>query len=99
MDSPNNKNIIGCKWVFKIKRNVDGEVDRFKARLVAQGYSQEAGVDFNEVFAPVARYNYIRSVLAISNQLNLDVHQMDVKSAFLNGRGRDLHETARWLYR
>ena len=72
--------------MFKIKRGADGTIDRFKARLVAQGYSQQPGVDYNEVFAPVARYNSIQSVLAIANQLDLEVHQMDVKSAYLNGK-------------
>lgn len=85
VDLPDDKNLVGSKWVFKIKQNVDGEIDRFKARLVAQGYSQEPGIDFNEIYAPVARYNSIRSVLAIANQLDLHIHQMDVKSAFLNG--------------
>ena len=86
VDLPEGKNLVGCKWVYKTKRNSFGEIDRYKARLVAQGYSQEYGVDFNEVFAPVARYKSIRSLLAVSNQLNLDVHQMDVVSAFLNGK-------------
>ena len=85
VDLPKGKNVVGCKWVFKVKRNADGDVSRYKARLVAQGYSQEAGQDYEEVFAPVARYSSIRSVLAIANQLDLEVHQMDVKTAFLNG--------------
>ncbi len=85
VDLPDGANLVGCRWVFKTKRKADGTVDRYKARLVAQGYSQEEGVDFDEVFAPVAKYKSIRTVLAIANQLNLDVHQMDVKSAFLNG--------------
>ena len=68
-----------------MKRKADGTADRYKARLVAQGYSQEAGQDYDDTFAPVARYNSIRSVLAIANQLNLEVHQMNVKTAFLNG--------------
>ena len=89
VDLPDGANLVGCKWVFKTKRKADGEIDKFKSRLVAQGYSQEEGVDFDEVFAPVAKYKSIRTVLAIANQLNLDVHQMDVKTAFLNG---DLNE-------
>ena len=80
-----DKNVITCKWVFKVKRNADGTVDRYKARLVAQGYSQEEGMDYDHTFAPVARYSSIRSLLAIANQLNLEVHQMDVKAAYLNG--------------
>ena len=85
VELPEGKNVVGCKWVFKVKRNADGSVSRYKARLVAQGYSQEAGLDYDEVFAPVARYSSIRSVLAIANKLDLEVHQMDVKTAFLNG--------------
>ena len=79
------KNIVGCKWIFKVKQNVDGSVDRCKAGLVAQGFSQQAEEDYDDIFAPVARYSSIRSVLAIANELNLNVHQMDVKTAFLNG--------------
>ena len=82
---PEGKNIVGCKWVFKIKRNADGTVSRYKARLVAQEYSQEPGEDYDEVIVPVARYNSIRTVLTIATQLDLEVHQMDIKTAFLNG--------------
>ena len=86
VDLPEGKNLVGCKWVYKTKRNAFGEIDRFKARLVAQGFSQQHGVDFDEVFAPVARYKSIRSLLAVANQLDMEVHQMDVVSAFLNGK-------------
>ena len=85
VDLPKGKNLVGSKWVYKTKRKANGDVDRYKARLVAQGYSQVAGIDYDEVFAPVARYTSIRSVVAIANQLDLDMHQMDVKCAFLNG--------------
>ena len=84
VDLPKGKNVVGCKWVFKVKRNADGDASRYKAPLVAQGYSQEAGQDDEEVFAPIAKYSPIRSVLAIANQLDLEVHQMDVRTAFLN---------------
>lgn len=85
VDPPNDKNIVGCKWVFKHKRDENGDIQRFKARLVAQGYSQKPGIDYDEVFAPVARYNSIRSILAIVNEFDLELHQMDVKTAFLHG--------------
>ena len=85
VDLPEDKKVIGCKWVFKLKRDANGEITRYKARLVAQGYSQEAGIDYDEVFAPVTKYDSIRSILAIANQLDLEVHQMDVKTAFLHG--------------
>ena len=71
--------------MFKIKRNADGSIERYKARLVAKGYSQEEGTDYEETYSPVARYTSIRSVLAIANQLDLELHQMDVQTAFLNG--------------
>ena len=82
---PEGKNVVGSRWVFKEKRGANGEINRHKARLVAQGYSQKQGIDFDDTFAPVAKYNSIRTVLAVANELNLNVHQMDVKTAFLNG--------------
>ena len=82
---PKEKNVIICKWVFKVKHKANGSVDRYKARLVAQGYSQEEGEDYDDTFVPVARYSSIRSILAVANQLNLEVHQRDVKTAYLNG--------------
>ena len=85
VDPPKGKDIIGLKWVYKTKYNEDGSIQKHKARLVAKGYSQQPGVDFNETFAPIARIETIRLVLAIAAQLELYVYQMDVKSAFLNG--------------
>ena len=82
---PNGKETIGLKWIFKIKYNEDGSVQKYKARLVAKGYSQLPGVDFTETFAPVARMETIRTVLALAAQMELNVFQLDVKSAFLNG--------------
>ena len=85
VELPEGKNVTGRKWVFKLKHDENGEITHYKARLVAQGFTQEAGVDYDEVFAPVAKYDSIRSVLPIANQLDLEVHQMDVKTAFLQG--------------
>ena len=82
---PTGKTALGCKWVFKNKDDPDGGISRYKARLVAQGCSQKYGVDYQDVFAPVVKYNSIRTVLAIANEFNMEVHQMDVKSAYLNG--------------
>ena len=70
---------------MKIKRNGYGSKDRFKARFVAQGYSQVRGVDYEVVFSPVARYTSVRSLLALANAQDLEIHQMNVKTAFLNG--------------
>jgi len=80
-----HKNIIGTKWAFRNKLNEQGEVVRNKARLVAQGYSQQESIDYTETFAPVARLEAIR--LLLSNEVNhgITLYQMDVKSAFLNG--------------
>ena len=83
---PEGRKPVGCRWVFEAKRNADGSIERYKARLVAKGYSQEEGIDYEETYSPVARYTSIRSVLAIANQLDLELHQMDVQTAFLNGR-------------
>ncbi|KAK1627611.1 hypothetical protein QYE76_001926 [Lolium multiflorum] len=79
------RNVIGTKWVFKNKQDEHGMVIRNKARLVAQGYSQVEGVDFGETFAPVARLESIRILLAFASHHGFKLQQMDVKSAFLNG--------------
>lgn len=68
----------GVKWVYKTKLNEKGEVDKFKARLVAKGYAQQQGVDYNEVFAPVARWDTIRMILALAAQEDWLVYQFDV---------------------
>lgn len=82
---PEDKSIIGTKWVFRNKMNEQGVVVRNKARLVAQGYNQEEGIDYDETFAPVARLESIRLLLAFACYNNIKLFQMDVKSAFLNG--------------
>ncbi|CAN1272233.1 Retrovirus-related Pol polyprotein from transposon TNT 1-94 [Linum perenne] len=82
---PPQKTIIGTKWVFRNKTNDKGEVTRNKARLVAQGYNQEEGIDYDETFAPVARMEAIRLLCAFASQAKFRLYQMDVKSAFLNG--------------
>ena len=82
---PLNKNIVSCKWIFTIKTDVQGNPQRYKARLVARGFNQTYPADYTETFAPVARISTFRLLLAIANQFNLLVHHMDVKTAFLNG--------------
>ena len=77
--------MIGTKWVFKNKLNEEGEVVRNKARLVAQGYHQREGVDYEETFAPIARLEAIRILLAYAAHKDIKLYQKDVKSAFLNG--------------
>ncbi|GJV63631.1 putative ribonuclease H-like domain-containing protein [Tanacetum coccineum] len=85
VDLPNGKRAIGTKWVFRNKKDERGIVVRNKARLVAQGYTQEEGIDYDEVFAPVARIEAIRLFLAYASFMGFIVYQMDVKSAFLYG--------------
>ena len=84
VDLPNYKNLVGVKWVYKTKVNEKGEIDRFKPRLVAKGFSQQPGIDFGETFSPVARQSTVREVLATIAQIKWKVYQMDVKSTFLN---------------
>ena len=85
VDLPSGRVAIKGKWVFKIKYNADGEAIKAKARYVAKGYTQILGIDFQEVFAPVARYESIRVLLAHAASEDWEIHQMDVKTAFLNG--------------
>ena len=73
------------KWVLERKIKADGSVERYKARLVAQGFSQKAGQDYDETFCPVIRFESIRSIIAMAAQNGMLLHQMDVTSAFLNG--------------
>jgi hypothetical protein len=76
---------IGCKWVYKSKRDESGAVKRYKARLVAQGFSQREGIDFGVTFAPVVRLDTLRIILALACHLDLHIYQLDIKTAYLNG--------------
>jgi hypothetical protein len=82
---PEGFNVIGTKWIFKYKSDEKGIVTRNKARLVAQGYTQVEGLDFDETFAPVARLDAVRLLLGVACILKFKLFQMDVKSVFLNG--------------
>ena len=82
---PTDQKVIGCRWLYKIKQGADGSISRLKSRLVAQGYSQTEGIDYDEVFAPVARSATIRTLLSFANTNDLEIHQLDVKTAFLHG--------------
>ncbi|GAU47154.1 hypothetical protein TSUD_287370 [Trifolium subterraneum] len=84
-DLPNGSKKIGVKWIYKTKYNESGKVEKYKARLVAKGYSQQHGIDYNEVFAQVAGWDTIRTVLALSASKGWNVYQLDMKSAFLHG--------------
>nr|KYP48064.1 Retrovirus-related Pol polyprotein from transposon TNT 1-94 [Cajanus cajan] len=87
---PPNRNAIGCKWVFRIKENFDGSVNKYKAILVAKGFLQQPGFDFNETFSPVIKPVTIRLILTLAISNHWDIHQLDVNNAFLNG---SLNET------
>ncbi|KAG8485839.1 hypothetical protein CXB51_019238 [Gossypium anomalum] len=82
---PINRKVIGVKWVYRAKQNADGSLNKLKARLVVKGFSQKYGLDYLETFAPVARLDTIRLLVALAAQMEWKIHQLDVKSAFLNG--------------
>ena len=75
----------GCKWVYKIKTQADGSVERYKAWLVAKGFTQEYGIDYEETFAPVARLTLVCSLIAVAASKCWQLFQMYVKNVFLNG--------------
>ena len=85
VELPAGARAIGLKWIFKIKRNSDGSINKYKARLVAKGYIQRHGIDFEEVFAPVARIETVRFILSLAASKGWEVHHLDVKTAFLHG--------------
>jgi hypothetical protein len=81
---PKNKDVVSSKWLYKIKLLVDGSIEKHKARFVGRGFSQKEGIDYEETFAPVARYTSIRTIIALAAKMKLKLHQMDVKTTFLN---------------
>jgi Reverse transcriptase (RNA-dependent DNA polymerase) len=82
---PPNTNIVGCHWTFIIKRDAAGAITCYHAQLLAQGFSQVPGVDFFETYAPVAKMASMRVLLAMAACHNFEIHQVDIKSAYLNG--------------
>jgi hypothetical protein len=86
---PKDKKTIGCKWVYKVKHNVDGSMSRYKARLVAKGYAQTYGIDYEETYNLVAKITTVRAIIVMAATKGWSLHQMDVKNAFLHG---DLQE-------
>ncbi|CAM8999243.1 unnamed protein product [Rhodiola kirilowii] len=86
VDKPSDYKPIGCKWIFT---NDEGKTERYKARLVVKGYNQKEGVDYNETFSPVSTKDSFRIIMALVAHFNIELHQMDIKTTFLNG---DLHK-------
>jgi hypothetical protein len=82
---PKDKKAIGCKWVYKVKHNADGSVNRYKTRLVAKGYAQTYGIDYEETYSQVAKMTTVRAIIAIAATKGWSLHQMDVKNDFLHG--------------
>ena len=85
LKAPSGIKPVGCKWVYKRKRGIDGKVETFKARLVVKGYTQKEGIDYDEIFLLVAMVKSIRILLSIAAHYDYEIWQMDVKTAFLNG--------------
>ena len=80
-----SKDVVSSKWIFKIKHAADGSIEKYKARFVAHGFSKKEGIDYEETFAPVARYTSIRTIIALATKMKWKLHRMDVKTTFLNG--------------
>jgi transposase InsO family protein len=85
VELPKGYKTVGCKWVFKTKRDSKGNIERYKARLVAKGFTQKGGIDYKETFSPVSKKDSLRIIVALVAHYDLELHQMDVKTTFLNG--------------
>ena len=85
VDLPPGCKPLGYKWIFKRKLKTDGSIDKYKARLVVKGFRQKEGLDYFDTYSPVTRITSIRMLIAIASLYNPEIHQMDVKTAFLNG--------------
>jgi len=86
---PKDKKAIGCKWVYKVKHNANGSMSRYKTRLVAKGYAQTYGIDYEETYSPVAKMTIVRVIITMAATKGWSLRQMDVKNVFLHG---DLRE-------
>jgi hypothetical protein len=82
---PKDKKTIGCKWVYKVKHNADGSVNRHKTRLVAKGYAQTYGINYEKTYSLVAKMTIIRAIIAMVEAKGWSLHQMDVNNDFLHG--------------
>ena len=86
MAIPKEREVVSLKWIYKIKLNQEGDIQKHKARLVARGFTQKPGIDFYETFSPVDRLETIRTVIVVAVQKKWKIFQLDVKSTFLNGK-------------
>ena len=82
---PKNKDVVSSKWLYKIKNVVDRSTEKHKSRFVAHGFSQKEGIDYEETFAPVAIHTSIKTIIVLATKMKWKLHQMDVKTSFLNG--------------
>ena len=82
---PEGHKVVNCKWIFKTKLSPDSQVECYKACLVAKEFSQVKGIDFNEIYSPVVGYSTVQTLLVLACTNSWHIHQMDIKSAFLNG--------------
>ena len=86
VSKPTGKFVVMSRWIYKIKHASDGNIKKYKARFVARGFTQKEGIDYDETFAPVARYTTIRTIISLAVVFGWKLHQMDVKTTFLNGK-------------
>eukprot|EP00253_Pinus_taeda_P026252 PITA_26252 len=96
---PENMSVVSSRWLYKVKQAANGSVEKHKARFVARGFSQVEGIDYDENFSLVVRYSSIRSMLALSTQMCWKIHQMDVKTTFLNGKIEKEQAPRAWYIR
>ena len=82
---PASRKPVGCKWVLRKKYKVDGSLDKYQVRLVAKGFTQQPSLDFVDTYSPVAKFASVRIIMVVTVRLDLELHQLDVKIAFLNG--------------
>jgi hypothetical protein len=85
VSKPKEKSLVSSKWIYKRKHVVDGSIEKYKERFVVRGFSQKEAIDYEEIFSPIIRYTSIRTILSLAIMMKWKVHQMDVKTTFLNG--------------
>jgi hypothetical protein len=88
---PKDKKTVGCKWVYKIKHNADGFMNRYKTKLVTKGYAQTYGIDYEGTYSPIAKMTIIRAIIVMVATKGWSLHQMDVKNVFLHGDFQEVY--------